>query len=211
MKQDQAQPIAFRPRVLPEDVGRANLYALIARLFSEPADSALLRAIASSPPLDTEDSGAELPRAWSSLIAAASAMDADAAREEYEALFGGVGKAEINLHASHHLAGFMMEKPLADLRDHLAELGLARLEQQPMPEDHLSALCEVMRVLIVGTDELPPRSLDEQRRFFEQRLAPWVDRVLFQILNHPLANFYRLGAELTRAFISLEQDALKTD
>ena len=44
--------------------------------------------------------------------------------QEYADLFIGVGKCEVNLHASHWLTGFMMEKPLADLRTVLASLGL---------------------------------------------------------------------------------------
>ena len=40
-----------------------------------------------------------------------SRLFADAAGDEYTALFLGVGKSEINLHGSHWLTGFMMEKP----------------------------------------------------------------------------------------------------
>ena len=44
-------------------------------------------------------------------------------RDEYDALFGGVGKPEIFLYGSHYLSGFLNEKPLARLRTDLAALG----------------------------------------------------------------------------------------
>ena len=59
----------------------------------------------------------------------------------------------------HHLTGFMMEQPLADVRTALATLGFARVGAQTMVEDHLSALCEVMRLLIVGGSGLSQRPL----------------------------------------------------
>ena len=36
--------------------------------------------------------------------------------QEYDRLFGGVGKPEVYLYASHYLSGFLNEKPLARLR-----------------------------------------------------------------------------------------------
>jgi TorA maturation chaperone TorD len=200
--------VAFRPYVAAEDHARANLYALIARLFAAPPDAALIAAIASSPPLSTEDDGAELPLAWSKLIAASSAIDEEAAREEYEALFGGVGKAQVNLHASHHLTGFMMEKPLAELRTALATLGLSRLEAQPFVEDHLAALCEVMRILIVGAEKYAPATIATQSAFFAAHLSPWFERVGDAISKQSLANYYRVVAQLAMAFFRVDRDSL---
>ena len=61
--------------------------------------------------------------AWNRLILASRAMDAEAAEQEYTDLFVGVGKSPVNLHASHWLTGFMMERPLAQLRADLARAG----------------------------------------------------------------------------------------
>ena len=77
-------------------------------------------------------------------------MDPDAAVEEYNDLFVGVGKSAVNLHASHCLTGFMMEKPLVEVRATLDRLGLARRAGVSLLEDHLAALCETMRILIAG-------------------------------------------------------------
>ena len=203
--------VSFRTYVSPEDHGRANFYALISRLFADAPDQALLAAIASSPPLATEDDGAHLAMAWSKLIAACTAMDEDAAKEEFEQLFIGVGKSPLNLHASHHLTGFMMEQPLADVRTALATLGFARVEAQTMVEDHLAGLCEVMRLLIVGGNGVEPAALSTQRQFFDAHIAPWFELCCSAIAKSPLANFYSVVAQFTCSFLQVERDAFAID
>ena len=84
-------------------------------------------------------------------------------RDEYDALFGGVGKPEVYLFGSHYLSGFLNEKPLARLRTDLAALGLARDEAMPETEDHIAYLCEVMRYLIAG-DDVEVANLTRQQR-----------------------------------------------
>ncbi|MEQ1594419.1 MAG: molecular chaperone TorD family protein [Casimicrobium sp.] len=199
--------VAFRSYVSAEDHGRANFYALISRLLAAAPDQALLAAIAGSPPLTTEDDGAPLPLAWSKLIAASMAMDADAAYEEYEQLFIGVGRAPVNLHASHHLTGFMMEQPLADVRGALATLGFARVEVQTIVEDHLASLCEVMRLLIVGANGIEPASVAVQREFFGDHIAPWFEICCGAITKSSLANYYAVVAQFIGSFLQVERDA----
>jgi TorA maturation chaperone TorD len=209
MSDADRQSVAFRTYVSAEDHGRANFYALISRLLAAPADKTLLTAIAGSPPLATEDDGGPLPTAWSKLIAASGVMDEDAADEEYEALFGGMGKSALNLHASHHLTGFMMEKPLADIRSHIATLGFSRLDSQSLVEDHLAALCEVMRLLIVGSEEasISPANLQVQRQFFELHIAPWFEKCCTAIVKHPLANYYGIVAQFGCEFLRVELES----
>lgn len=203
--------VAFRVYVSPEDQGRANFYALISRLFAAAPDHALLAAIAGSPPLATDDHGALLPLAWSKLIAACTAMDEDAASEEFEKLFIGVGKAPVNLHASHHLTGFMMEQPLADVRSALATLGFARVETQTMVEDHLAALTEVMRLMIVGGNGVQPSAVSVQRQFFTAHIEPWFDVCCTAIEKSSLANFYTVVAQFAGSFLQVECDAFAID
>lgn len=203
--------VSFRRYVAPEDQGRANFYALISRLFADAPDAALLKAIGGSPPLAADNDGASLPAAWSKLISACSVMDADAASDEYDALFIGVGKAPLNLHASHHLTGFMMEQPLADVRRSLATLGFARIEAQTMVEDHLAALCEVMRLLIVGADGVEQKDLSTQRQFFEEHIAPWFESCCGAIVKSPLANFYSVVAQFASSFLLVERDSFAID
>ena len=77
------------------------------------------------------------------------------------------GQCEVNLHGSHWIAGAMLERPLAELRGDLRQLGhRARREDVVMLEDHLSALFETMRLLIAGNDEMPPAPVAAQQRVF---------------------------------------------
>jgi TorA maturation chaperone TorD len=207
MSSEHSSTVAFRAYVAAEDHARANVYALLSRLFALPPDQALLKAIAGSPPLPTDDDGAALPLAWSKLIAAASVVDADAVGDEYEALFGGVGRASVNLHGSHHLAGFMMEKPLAELREVLRGFGIARLATQSVVEDHIASLCEIMRILIVGSDGVAAKDIATQKSFFLEHISSWIDTPMQRIAEHPLANFYRVVAQFARSFMQVERES----
>jgi TorA maturation chaperone TorD len=201
-------PVTFRPYVAPEDQARADFYALISRLFADAPDQPLLDAIASAGPLTTEDAGAPLAQAWGNLIATATVADVGAMREEYDALFIGVGKSLLNLHASHHLTGFMMEKPLAELRNTLAKLGLGRFAGQNTLEDHLAALTEVMRILILGTNDFAAQPLAVQREFFEKHIATWFRSCCTAILKSSVANLYKPVAQYAYEFLCLEQEGL---
>ncbi len=211
--------VTFAHRIEPEDQARADFYALIARLFADAPDRALLAAIASAPalaPATIIDAESALPAqrlatAWDALRAASAAMDAEAAKLEYDTLFVGVGKSELNLHASHWLTGFMMEKPLADVRAELVRLGLGREPAATIVEDHLSPLCEVMRVVITGRDERRPAAISDQRAFFERFISPWASKCCNAISEHPIANYYRRVGQFTEAFLAIERDALALD
>ena len=101
----------------------------------------------------------------------------------------------------------MMEKPLAEVRESLARLGLGRRSGSGPVEDHLAALCETMRVLIAGAVGVLPQSVAVQKSFFEQYVSPWHVRCCTAIVQTPIANFYRLVAQLTTIFMSLEAEA----
>jgi TorA maturation chaperone TorD len=101
------------------------------------------------------------------------------------------------------MSGFLNEKPLARLRDTLAELGLARDETMPETEDHIAYVCEVMRYLIAG-DDVAVANLTRQSEFFAAHLMPWANALCDAIAGHPKARFYAALAAFTRAFISVE-------
>lgn len=189
---------------------RADLYALVARLFAAPADRTLLDALGAAPELP-EDEGSALAPSYNALLRASRAMDADAATQEYTDLFVGVGKSEVNLHGSHWLSGFMLDKPLADLREALAGLGLERRDRADLLEDHLASLAEVMRMLIAGGEGRAPAPIAVQREFFEARIAPWASRCCDAICTSLLANYYRCASEFTKAFLAIERDSLAMD
>ena len=152
-----------------------------------------------------------LAAAWNRLLDASRAMDPEAARQEYDDLFVGVGKSEVNLHGSHWRAGFMMEKPLAELRTDLKELGLARKGKASMVEDHLAALCETMRLLIAGDAERRSAPIEVQRNFFQKHLFPWVFDCCAAIEQSSIANYYRRVAEFSSLFMAVERDSLAMD
>lgn len=197
--------VALAHPLTPEDRSRCEFYALLARLYADPPDAKLLKAIAGAERMDGES---HLTKAWNRLVDASGAMDADAAAQEYTELFIGVGRSEVNLHASHWLTGFMMEKPLAELRSALAELGLGRRADVVMLEDHLSALFETMRLLIAGQDERLPASVATQRAFFERHIGSWIFPCCTAIRESAIANYYACVAKFTEQYVALDRDAL---
>ena len=187
----------------PEEEARANLYGLLARLFCAPADAALLGALASAGPIEADEGG--LAAAWRALGRAAAQADAERVREEYEAQFVGTGKAPISLYASAYLIRYSSEMPLAELRGQLAAMGLARRNNVNEPEDHIAALCEVMRHLIAHQK----KDLHAQRPFFERWIRPTAEPLCNAIEKTQGANFYRAVARLARSFFSVEQSAFE--
>jgi TorA maturation chaperone TorD len=203
----EATSIALHHRIDPEDRARADFYAVLAALFAEAPGAALLKAVGDSGRLPDAEQGG-FAQAWNRLADACSVMDAEAARQEYWDLFVGTGKCEVNLHASHWLSGFMMDKPLVGLRDDLARLGLGRRPDSTLLEDHLSALCETMRLLIEGDGDRRPSSLTEQRGFFERHIGSWAFDLCENLVQTPLANFYRPVGQFAGSFLAIERDSL---
>lgn len=208
-----SSPLESRASLLPfplspEDRGRCDFYALLARLYADTPDARFLNALGSA---ETIDGGTPFASAWNRLVAASGAMDAEAAAQEYTDLFIGVGKCDVNLHESHWLTGFMMEKPLAELRADLASLRLARRDDVVMLEDHLSALCETMRLLIGGQDERKPVPVATQHAFFERHIASWIFSCCAAIRESSIANYYVRVAEFTEQYMALDRDALAMD
>lgn len=187
---------------LDEETARAEIYGLLAQLFYAPPAPELLAALRVAV-TDAPSQGAFLEEPWRQLVGAARAQGDAAIAEEYDALFGGVGKPEVYLFGSHYLSGFLNEKPLARLREDLAGLGLARDEAMPETEDHIAYVCEVMRYLIAG-DDVAVANLTRQREFFATHLQPWVNALCDAISAHPRARFYAQLAEFTRAFAGVE-------
>jgi len=187
---------------LDEETARAEIYGLLAQLYYAPPPAGLLAALRVAV-TEAPAQGAFLEEPWRQLVGAARELTDGAIADEYEALFGGVGKPDVYLFGSHYLSGFLNEKPLARLRTTLAELGLARDEAMPETEDHIAYLCEVMRYLIAG-DDVAVANLTRQSDFFAAQLQPWVVALCDAISAHPRAHFYARLAEFTRAFMSVE-------
>jgi TorA maturation chaperone TorD len=187
---------------LDEETARSEIYGLLAGvLYTSPAIEliAQIRVAAT----DTPAAGAFLEEPWRNFVGVTRSMSDQAIKNEYDALFGGVGKPEIYLYGSHYLSGFLNEKPLARLRTDLISLGLERSEVMRDTEDHFAYLCEVMRYLIAG-DDVAVANLTRQREFFSTHIQPWANQMCDAIENNPKANFYASLAELVRAFMGIE-------
>ena len=187
---------------LDEETARSELYGLLAGvLYASPAIELIsqIRVAAT----DTPAAGAFLEAPWRNFVGVTRSMSDQAIKDEYDALFGGVGKPEVYLYGSHYLSGFLNEKPLARLRTELQSLGLERSEVMSDTEDHFAYLCEVMRYLIAGED-LAVANLTRQREFFSTHIQPWVSLMCDDIQNNSKAKFYASLAELIRAFMGIE-------
>jgi TorA maturation chaperone TorD len=204
-----AAPVRFERPLAAEEAARGDFYALLARLLSRAPDGELLAALAAAEPLPPEaDPG--FARAWRDLTAAASAMDAAAAEEEFDALFAGVGKASVSVYAGYYAGAAAVDHPRVRIQHDLAALGLAH-RKTTEPEDHFAALFEAMRVLAAGGAGRPPATLAEQRRFFESNVEPGAMKFFAALEAAPAANFYRRIAALGAAFIALESQSLRMD
>jgi TorA maturation chaperone TorD len=196
------QAVKFEAPNRGEETARADLYGLLASLFYGPPTQDLLDAIAQAP----SSGDGVLQQAWNDLAATCEEAEAQKVRDEYESLFIGVGKPEIMLYASFYLSGFLMEKPLAALRSDLDALRLQRNDSMPESEDHIAAMCEVMRYLILSEDA-EHNNLDTQKRFFSTHLQQWVGEMCDTIQHHPQADFYSKVAQLAKHFFEVETQA----
>jgi TorA maturation chaperone TorD len=188
-----------------EELQRAELYGLLARLWLQAPDEALMAefrvAVTEAP-----QAGGFLQEPWQQLVGAMRATTLDEARREHDALFHGVGKPEVFVYGSFYLSGFLNEKPLAALRTDLAALGLGRDRDRLETEDHVSFVLEVMRYLIAGEDAAVC-NLEQQRRFFRAHVQTWLEALCDAVEAHPRAHTWRAVAAMTRAFVQVETQA----
>ena len=183
----------------PEEQARANFYGLLARLFYAPPDAALLKDIAG----DKLDGELGVP--WEDLADAARKADPELVREEYETAFIGTGKAPVTLYTTAYAIKYSNETPLAQLRGELAQLGLQRRAEAREPEDHIAALCDVMRHLVAKQKY----GLDEQSRFFSRWIGPAAEPLCIAIERSDKTDFYKHVARFAKSFLSTEQTAFE--
>ena len=186
-----------------EDELRVQWYALLARLLGASPDRELLAVLAS-----LKGNEGELGEAVNALAAAARASDPKTLEEEYFDLFIGVGQGELVPFGSYYLTGFLHEKPLAKLRGDMRLLGIAREESVKEPEDHVSALCEMMAGLISGSFGAPA-DLAEQRRFFDTHIGCWAPRFFEDLQAARNARFYMPVGTIGRLFMAIEAQAFE--
>ncbi|WP_423839541.1 molecular chaperone [Vibrio mytili] len=178
-----------------EQTLRTEIYLILSALFRSAPSAEVIEFLKS---LEVESSQSAMQQAWLSLQQAANSTSSEDLEDEYQDLFIGIGRGEVVPFASWHLTGSMMEKPLAEIRHDLKLLGIEREENVKEPEDHISALCEVMAMLTNEDEEL-------QQVVFNKHIAPWFNRFTRQLENAESANFYKPVSQLCQAFLTLEQ------
>ncbi len=141
----------------------------------------------------------ELSLAMSMLGLAARSAELESIDDEYHALFIGMGRGELVPYGSWYLTGFLMEKPLALLRDDLSALGFERHSDTHEPEDHIAALCEVMAMLI-GENQ----NFSTQTSFFKAHIDSWSGQFFDDLSAAKNAVFYRAVGRFGLAFFGLE-------
>jgi TorA maturation chaperone TorD len=196
---DESNAAVADRAVDPVDAARAHEYQLLATLLSAPPSKKLLSAIAR---LEGDDT--PLGRAHAALAEAAGSGVAAHVEREYFDLFIGVGRGEILPYASYYLTGFLHERPLARLRGDLLAFGIERAENNPEPEDSAATLCEIMAGFADGRFAA---SEEQQRKFFEKHLAPWMGRMFADLEKSDTANFYKRVGALGRLFFEIEAEA----
>lgn len=194
-----------------EDMLRANLYGLLARMLTTPPSDETLEIARG---LVDADDGTAIGGALANLGALAVRTLRTQAEDEFTRLFYGFGAGgEITPTASFYLTGFINEKPLANLRQDLAELGIALSGLNKEPEDHIAFLCEAMHGMITGAygTELAGRgaTLAKQKSFFQRHLAPWAARVFEDLEGAEAAVLYMPLGTVGKLFMTVEAEAFE--
>jgi TorA maturation chaperone TorD len=192
----EADPAAGSAVTDEDQQARAGVYSLLGALLAAPPDNRLLDALRNLPP-----GAGLLAPAWEQLRQAARQARPERLQDEYHALFIGLGRGELAPYGSWYLTGFLMEKPLAQLRADLRRMGFARQEGVAEPEDHAAAVCEVMAMTITENR----LTFQEQSAFFSTHLGSWLPRFFQDLEQAESADFYRAVGGLGTRLMAVEQ------
>jgi len=202
MTTEQATP-PVAEALTEEDEARARVYSLVAALLIRPPSAELLEALRG---IEADDGQpGPMRAAWAMLKQAAAQAHSADVEGEYQELFIGVGRGELLPYGSWYMTGFLMEKPLAELRADLKRLGFERQEAAHEPEDHAAALCEIMSLIIASGAEI---SFEHQREFFGKHMGPWMGRFFTDLSKANSAKFYRAVGLLGEQFLDVERTYL---
>ncbi|MCG6904493.1 MAG: molecular chaperone TorD family protein [Rhodobacter sp.] len=205
MSQEATAAPKPEPDLPEEERLRAELYGLLSRLLSGPPGAEDLSRLAA---LSGDNS--ELGDGISALSRVANITSPEAATREYNALFIGLGRGELLPYGSYYLTGFLNEKPLAHLRDHMAKLGIVRSKDVKEPEDHIATLCEMMAGLITGAYG-HTLSVSDQEAFFNTHLAVWAEHFFTDLEGADGSLFYAPVGKIGRAFMNIEIEAFRME
>jgi len=184
--------------IAEEQARRAGIYSVLAALLRDAPGKDVLDFVGQLE-ADAEANKSELALALAMLALASRHSSAESLRDEYHALFIGLGRGELVPYGSWYQTGFLMEKPLGLLRADLARLGFERADEVHEPEDHIAALCEVMALLI--QDRAP---IEQQMQFFNSHIGNWAETFFNDLTGAQSSVFYKSVARFGASFLSLE-------
>lgn len=195
-----------------EDEARSQTYAILAALLNDIPSSDVVDYLRHIQPLSGDQSTVdtapsdpgEVGLAWQDLRQRAIESTAEGLDDEFHALFIGIGRGEVVPYGSFHITGFLMDKPLGELRADMALLGLESKADNKEPEDHIAALCECMSILITSDDV----ESFQQRRFYIRHIHPFAEKFFNQLKNAKSADFYQAVAGLGLQFTEFENQYL---
>ena len=196
----EAKPGGF---LIPEDRHRASLYAVLSLLLAKPPTKNTLADISTLTGGDQE-----IGDAIETLNLLTKRIDVETIHREYHNLFIGVGRGELLPYGSFYMTGFLNEKPLANLRDDMKKIGIARSHSNSDPEDHIASLCEMMSG-IISNQFYTELSLKQQRDFFSTHLGPWAKHFFRDLEGAENSVFYAPVGKLGSAFMEVEIEAFK--
>ncbi len=183
------------------DVLRGAEYSLLSVLLGAAPSAELLARVA-----ELRGDATPLGMAHLELAEAASRTNEAAVSREFFNLFIGVGRGELLPYGSWYQTGFLHERPLARIREDMAQLGIEREGPSKEPEDHIAILCEIMAGMAQGQFEA---DVDQQARFFDRHVAPWAAKFFADLEINQAATFFKSVGRVGRTFIELEQEAFK--
>ncbi len=184
---------------------RSNLYNSLGALLAAPLNAEHLQVLRSLPEIEQPQSQMHL--AWTVLRKAAHDYTLQQIDDEYHQLFIGLGRGQVVPYGSWHLTGFLMEKPLGQLRADLRRLGFERAEGVAESEDHIASLCQAMAAIILA-DEI---DFSTERQFFNDHIGSWSDQFFTALDEASGAGFYRAVGNLGNSFFSIEKQYLGMD
>ncbi len=188
--------------IAEEDALRARFYAWLAHVLGAPPSAETLDAFGA-----LEGDETDMGQALGTLAIIAAKTTIEAAREEFDALFVGMGQGgELFPYKSYYLTGFLYEKPLAELRGEMARLGIENSGEVREPEDHIAAICEMMHGLITGTFG-ESADLETQRKFFSGQIATWAPRFFEDLEVAKSSLLYVPVGTVGRVFMEIESEA----
>lgn len=203
---------------------RAYAWSLLGAMLTRPVTPEILDSLKNLPTAPDQaagaagsDSGSNMGMSWLALRSAANNVLQQGTQppgtqsavpntivEEYNALFIGVGRGELVPYGSWYMTGFLMERPLADLRTDLKRLGFERNPDVKEPEDHAGAISEIMAMLI--TDQTVPDKA--QMTFFKRHIDPWMQQFFHDLASARRASFYRAVGQFGAQFVETEREYL---